>query len=101
MEQLMVSLSQIVTIIAENFWFLLLVVAFLCSKENRLAGLLLIAVNTAFGYNKWVFIAIVFMTLLTHYLHPRLYYKKKYENEYNLKLEEIQKKSRFINLNED
>lgn len=63
MEALLTSLSILIGIIGNYFWFFLLVMACLVVKRYRIAGLCMLALTTAFGYHAWIVI-FVMITLL-------------------------------------
>lgn len=81
MEPTSTAIAGIINIIAENFWIFFMILAFMCSRQNRIAGYLLLAIQATFGYNKWATIIIVFATLCTNFLNPRKYYKDAYERK--------------------
>lgn len=63
MEELLMSLSVLIGVIGNYFWFFLLVMACLCIKRYRVAGISMLALTAIFGYHAWVII-VVMITLL-------------------------------------
>lgn len=89
MEAFLTSLSQTINIFNENIWMVILILALLISKENKVGGLLLIVMNIVWGFNIWLFFLIIFLSLCTFYLSPKRYY----ENEYNKKVRQLERES--------
>lgn len=99
MDNLLTSLSETINIINDNFWtiMVILILIFLISKENRIAGILLIAMNIVCGFKIWIFALILFTSLCTFYLNPKRYYEREYEK----KVRELERKQNKIkNINE-
>lgn len=63
MEALLTSLSILIGVIGNYFWFFLLVMACLVVKRYRIAGLCMLALTTAFGYHAWIVIGIMIILL--------------------------------------
>lgn len=97
MDVFLISLSETINIINDNFWMVILIFIFLISKENRIAGILLIAMNIVCGFKIWIFALILFTSLCTFYLNPKRYYEREYEK----KVRELERKQNKIkNINE-
>lgn len=63
MEALLTSLSILIGVIGNYFWFFILVMACLIVKRYRIAGLSMLALTTAFGYHAWIVIIIMIILL--------------------------------------
>lgn len=50
-------------------------------KDTRFGAVLLAAMRLLFGYDKWAFIFVVFITYATNYLRPNEYYRNKYKKK--------------------
>lgn len=81
MESFLISLSNTINIFNDNFWMIILISVFLFSKENKIPGLLLIAMNIICGFKSWIFVIIIFLTLFSFYLNPKEYYKREYDKK--------------------
>lgn len=86
MEALLNALTPIAATFADNYWLMILIIAFLCSKSNRIAGFLILTMMVYIGYNPIIFGIIIFVSICTDFLNPKTYYK----NEYNRKVEDLE-----------
>lgn len=50
-------------------------------KDTRFGAVLLAAMRLLFGFDKWAFIFVVFITYTTNYLRPNEYYRNKYKKK--------------------
>lgn len=74
-------MNTIATLLFDNFWLLLLVLLMYADKDTRLGAILITAMQLLIGYNKWVFICVIFLTYATNYLRPHDYYRNKYKKK--------------------
>lgn len=74
-------METLATILSDNFWLLLLVFLMYADKDTRLGAVLLAAMRLLFGFDKWAFIFVVFITYATNYLRPNDYYRNKYKKK--------------------
>lgn len=63
MEALLTSLSVLIGVIGNYFWFFMLIMACLCIKRYRVAGISMLALTAAFGYHAWPIIVVMFILL--------------------------------------
>lgn len=87
MDALLNNIAILVETITENLYLFILMMVFVCSKEFRIAGIILLTLQVTIGYNRWIYVIVITIALSTNYMRPRAFYKHEYEK----KLEEYQK----------
>ena len=57
-------MSEFMSMIADNFWVLMLIIVMLCIKGHRISGIILLMIQAVFGFVNWIVIAVVSVSVI-------------------------------------